>query len=227
MNHVAIDKVVTGYLQARGLGVKVIRKKSSPLMWAIYITFLMWIWNRRFMTDFTTTLPPLGRMYLPDGHDARQMWRTRAHESMHVLQAKRDGQVRFSVKYLFPQILVLPALGALACVWWSPAVWFLGFLVFAAPWPAPWRVQYEREAYYVTAVCDALTGFEVQSPEYLAYQVNNYCSFAYYRQAWRRRPVQEFVLIDMTSADALVELARQNRASGYSGEIATLVLSIP
>jgi hypothetical protein len=64
-----------------------------------------------------------------------------AHELVHVKQANKYGKILFGLLYLFPQCLVILALLA------PFSIWFLLFLVCAAPLPAPFRTYFEIDAY--------------------------------------------------------------------------------
>jgi len=57
------------------------------------------------------------------------------------------GRLLFSLAYLFPQCLSLLSLGAIFAIFWTPMLWCLLFLLFLAPFPAPWRKKFELEAY--------------------------------------------------------------------------------
>ncbi len=173
-----VKRVIT----AHGLPLRLIPKDESPLM--KFCNVFVGLFNRSFMTEYTTTIAFLGRVYTPTKWYAGAEWRTLAHEGVHLMQARRDGQLRFSLKYLFPQCLALLALLAFGAFLWFPMIWCLLFLLFLAPLPAPWRVQYEREAYIVSAACDRLIGFDINSNLYLDYMQHHYTGWGYYKPSW-------------------------------------------
>jgi len=77
-----------------------------------------------------------------------------AHERVHLLDAVQHGWwFRFS--YLLPQVLFIPLLfGSIACVIGGHTLYSLVYLglglVVLAPWPSPWRVQWEKRGYAMT-----------------------------------------------------------------------------
>ena len=186
---------------AHGLPLRIISKDKSPFM--RFLNFFVGLFNHSFMTEYTTTIPFLGRIYAPTKWYAQSdWWRVLAHEGVHLVQARRDGQVRFALKYLFPQCLALLALLAIGAIWWLPMLWCLLFLLMLAPLPAPWRVRYEREAYTVSAACDKLIGFDIVSKLYIDYMQRHYTGWGYYKPAWTRI---DGILGDMIRAEDLVD----------------------
>ncbi len=200
--HAALYSAMLHFIRVtRGLPMRVVRKRSSVLMWII--AGILFPFNRRFMDGFITTIA--GRMYIPDGMTTYSLWRVAAHEGLHVQQDKRAGRVRFACAYLFPAPLALLALGAFGA-FWTPWAWCsLLALLALAPWPSPWRVRYEREAYLVTAVCDAMTGQDIMSPRYLDFMVEYHCGWNYYRPAWNRAELKRRVLGDLTVARRIAD----------------------
>lgn len=77
---------------------------------------------------------------------------TMAHEFVHVYDSQKSKV--FKLAYLFPQILVmLPILGLILMAWSTTrpiAFSLLPGLLAIAPWPAPWRVEYELRGYGMT-----------------------------------------------------------------------------
>ncbi len=191
-----VKQVITSH----GLPLRLIPKDESPLM--KFCNVFVGLFNSQFMTEYTTTIAFLGRIYTPTKWYAGAEWRTLAHEGVHLVQAKRDGQLLFSLKYLFPQCLAPLALLAIGAIWWMPMLFALLFLLFLAPLPAPWRVRYEREAYRVSAACDKLIGFDITSKLYVDYMQHHYTGWGYYRPAWSR---VEGIEDDMKRAEALAD----------------------
>lgn len=190
---------VCNYIRlTRGLYFEVREKGSSDLM--KLIGFLLFF-NPSFMTQYTTTIG--STVYFPDGYVVRQpdeAARTMAHEGLHLDQARKNGRLKFSLQYLFPQVLAVFSLLAFFAFLWLPMLWCLCFLVFLAPLPAPWRVKYEREAYLVTAVLDAARGWDIVSDWYEEYMVRHYTAWGYYKPAWREGVVRAFVREDLQLA---------------------------
>jgi hypothetical protein len=127
-----------------------IRYKDESWEMQVLNLFVMWFCPA-FMTRFTTVIG--STIYFPTRHYQQQYpqsaMRTLAHEVVHLLDAERTSLPLFMLGYLFPQVL---ALGVLTFPILGP--WALLFLVFAAPWPAPFRYHFESRAYamdYLTA----------------------------------------------------------------------------
>lgn len=218
MNHDALLATVQAFIRNRGLPLRIRRKRSSALMWVAYVGLFMWLWNRRFMSGFITTV--FGRIYVPDGLSSWELWRVLAHEGMHLEQARRDGEVQFSLAYAFPAslaLLAVGAVGAIACPW---ALLCLVSLVAVLPLPAPHRVRDEREAYLVSAVCDAMAGIDVTSDWYFSAQVDYFVGWDYYRPAWNRRRTAEQVRADIIIAK---RIADGEVGSTYAHELARAI----
>jgi len=93
-------------------GFRVIPKEGSPLMRAIYQALGMRLWNRDFLTGYTTVI--LYRVYMPRaliGTDAG--FRALRHERVHMRDARRTAVVPFVVSYL----LLLPAVFTARAFW--------------------------------------------------------------------------------------------------------------
>lgn len=188
---------VSDVMMAHDLNPKIVEKQDSWLMKTCGL-FLK-PFNPEFMTSYTTTIPFLNTMYVPDSTDPA--WRTFAHESIHCLQARRDGQLAFALKYMFPQCLGPLAVIAVGAIWWTPMLFALAFLVAFAPWPARWRVKYELEAYRVSAIMDAIIGWDVRSPEYLSYMRHHYTGWGYYKMSWNDDSLPIRIVEGMIYAD--------------------------
>lgn len=108
--------------------------------------------NKQFMTRFITTIG--NTIYFPSEQfikdDERVAMRALTHELIHIQQAKKYGRVLFYLMYLFPQCLTPLSVFALLAFVWTPCLWFLVFLVFCAPIPAPFRKKFELEACYMS-----------------------------------------------------------------------------
>lgn len=119
--------------------------------------------NNAFMSGYITTIGQ--KVYWATGRDYRDdpdgSFNTLAHEFVHVMDYMQKP-VRFSLSYLFPQILALPGV---LFVLLSPILiplmclsilspWFLlalASLVFLAPIPSPGRKRAEMRGYGMTA----------------------------------------------------------------------------
>lgn len=129
-------------------GMKIIKKEKSPLMWIAYYVTFMFLWNRTFMTSYTTT--GLGKIWMPErfiGTDTG--WRTLAHELVHRRSAKRMGTVMHAIAYMWPQVVAPLGLFGLFGLLYSPLYGLLAvLLVFLPPLiPAIGRVREEVPAY--------------------------------------------------------------------------------
>lgn len=125
-------------------GVKFVWKEDSPLMKFVYYVTFMFLWNKDFLTKFTTVGG--GYVWLSKSNwqerTEEEKLRTLIHEGAHMYDTKKNP--------LNPILNVMPQLGlaiifvALAFV--SP--WFLfGLLLAAAPLPAYFRYRTEIRAY--------------------------------------------------------------------------------
>lgn len=128
-----------------------IRYKNESSFMKI-LSVIVWLFNRKFMTNYITTIG--NTIYFPskkfvEDNDAAAM-NVLAHEIVHIEQAEKYGRIPFSFLYLFPQVLALFSAFAILAIFWLPMLWFLAFLVFIAPMPAPWRAKFEFEGYTMT-----------------------------------------------------------------------------
>ncbi len=117
-----------------------------------FLGLLVWLFNREYMTRYTTTLYPV--VWFP----SRAFYESRpkvsftilAHELVHLLDTQKHP-FWFRVSYLFPQVLALPAFLAIIPTAIVAGLWALlplGIaLVLLAPWPAPWRSFWEYRGY--------------------------------------------------------------------------------
>lgn len=136
---------------------------------------LAWPFNRKYMTNYTTTRYPKvyfpSRVYVTSSY--RRAWKILAHEWVHLSDRKHHGPL-FNVFYLAPQIFAILALPALLAVWFSN--WWMVFalaLVFIAPLPAPGRRHFEMRAYTMSMAV-------------------NYWRYGYIRPLTRKNIVDQF-----------------------------------
>lgn len=124
-------------------------KQYSKFMW--FLNFFVRIFNKDFMTRYTTTIHP--KVYFPEEKmkDARAVWKTLAHEWVHMVHAEATPTWWYSLKYLFPHWLALLALMSLGAIWGGPW-WLLNlcWLLCLAPLPAYLRSREEVSAYAMT-----------------------------------------------------------------------------
>jgi hypothetical protein len=117
------------------------------------------IFNKKFMTNYTTTL--FSKVYFPSQEfveaDYRRAFRILAHEYVHLHDNKMHGWW-FTVSYLFPQFpLPLLALAAIGAIWNGWFLFALVFLLTLLPWPAPGRTYWEMRGYMMTMAVTAWT----------------------------------------------------------------------
>lgn len=73
------------------------------------------------------------------------------YELVHSYNKKKTGQLVFYFSYLFPQILLLPALLLFLILPWLTVLPII--LLLASPLPAPFRMQHEKRAYLASLYC--------------------------------------------------------------------------
>lgn len=199
-------------------GIKFKEKRTSKLMKALYYVGLMFLWQKKFMTSYWTTM--WGTIYIPDIHllgrgrtigDGKK-WRneyndyaTLFHEGKHIDDEEAlpvpgflKGLV-WTLGYLFPQWLALGALGA----FWSP--WFLLCIGFLAPWPAPFRVMIEQRGYGASFEAWYKMGHIL--PQAGSVRLNKlldktFVGWGYYRMSWNREKVKNWLLDHLEKLEA-------------------------
>lgn len=121
-------------------------KEDSKLMRAIGV--VVGLFNDTFMTRYVTTIYPYVYFSRDRTVAANRVWKTLAHEWIHLRTAKRLGRVRAAVLYLWPQCMACLALLSVCAAWWGTGwLWHLLWLVCLAPIPAYFRAQEEFRAY--------------------------------------------------------------------------------
>jgi hypothetical protein len=163
-----------------------------------FIGILVWIFNRTYMTQYTTTLYPI--VWFP----SRALYVNRpqvsfmilAHELVH-LQDTKDSPIWFRLGYVFPQALTLLAFLAAIPVaflagWWALVPVVTGILLLV-PWPAPWRVATELRGYGMSL---ALTQWRdgVVAQVALDSMVSQFVGAGYYYMSWSRASVEQRLL---------------------------------
>lgn len=163
--------------------MKVIYKNESFLM-----KLISWVlfFNKDFMAKYATTIGET--VYLPEDSkkwSKAQLECVLAHEQVHILDYKKDKYL-FSLKYLFPQILILLGLLILPFSIWFALTWMI---FFALPLPAPWRMYYELRGYNMSLIATYILLKERNaSDEYIFNKLNklvdiyngHFITFTYY-----------------------------------------------
>jgi hypothetical protein len=133
---------------------KLYEKKTSFFMKFLYIIGFMWIWQKRFIKGYNTTIgfSVYFSEWVVDNRRWDSMYRTMRHEFIHMLQ-KNKYKLLFDLSYLFPQVLAVGSVLALLAVWFSNW-WLMSLCCLAclAPMPAPWRTKWEIEGYTASMV---------------------------------------------------------------------------
>lgn len=100
--------------------------------------------NPDFQRQVTVTIYPWVFMPKEIHDDPRLAWKVLAHEYVHLSQARKNV-IPFFVRYAFPQILSVFAVGAS-----FSSLYFLLALLFLLPIPAYYRMQYEIQGYIMS-----------------------------------------------------------------------------
>ena len=121
-----------------------------------FLGIFVWLFNRRFMTDYVTTLK--WTVYFPsEEFIAKNPDVTTSillHEFVHLWDRRQKGTA-FSLLYMLPQagsillLLVLLAIGWFF-PWWGNLILGLLAILCLLPWPAPWRMRWEIRGYTMT-----------------------------------------------------------------------------
>ncbi|MEL7064628.1 MAG: hypothetical protein AAFP00_12885 [Bacteroidota bacterium] len=171
-----------------------IKFKDESWEMQVLNVFIVWF-NPHFMTSFTTVIG--NTIYFPTqsyiAHNPQSAMRTLAHETVHLLDAEEHGYVRFSLSYLFPQILasgvlLFPFIG----------LYSLLFLLFLLPIPAPLRAKYEARAYAI----DVLTSLPSQRSDAIERIVDLFEGWDYYRMFPFREQTEEQLMHWVQEAEA-------------------------
>jgi len=146
------------------------------------VAVLVWIFNRTYMTRYTTTLYPT--VYWPSRKalegDYLHAFRTLAHEYVHLWDRQYRGWVDFNSSYLGPQLYCLLALGALGAFW---RLWMLACLIFlplAYPWPSRGRTSLELRGFSMS-VAVAVWLYGAATEDAKQSMVSRFTGWDYYR----------------------------------------------
>jgi hypothetical protein len=174
---------------------------------SLFMKLLGWLafFNPDFMTKYTTSW--LWYVYFPSRAaveaEPERFGKVLAHEYVHMLDQQKYG-LRFSLSYVSPQLWAVGALGAIGAIW---SCWFLLsllFLLFLAPWPSPWRARWEARGYLMTMAVNGIRYGRVH-PETLAWLIDTFCGWQYYKICWTREAAQSVVMkmmVDLANLSA-------------------------
>ncbi len=201
MNDRNVWDALSQYL-ATQYGMRIRFKNESNLM-----RFIGWIlfFNKAFMTDYITTI---GRtIYFPTREDISggHQWDVLAHEGIHIYDQK-ISPIKFTLSYLFPQVLAALSLLAILAIWNTWFLLSLAFLVALLPLPAPWRTTWERRGYLMSMCCDILRyGADwVNQDYYRETMVAIYTGPGYYFMKWGADRTRKMVELDRALANLIV-----------------------
>lgn len=158
--------------------------------WQRILGVLVWVFNREYMTRYTTTFYPVVWFPSKAFYEERPSpsLRILAHELVHLLDTKAHP-VWMRLSYLLPQVLSILAFLAIipvAILWglWGLLPFGIG-LVLLVPWPSPWRTAWELRGYGMSLACaqwmNPLT-VEVMRDHI----VENFVTSNYYFMSWSR-----------------------------------------
>jgi hypothetical protein len=160
--------------------------------------------NPQYMTGYVTTFYPTV-WFSSEGDyekDPAKSMVVVAHERVHLLDTIRHG-VWFKFSYLLPQVLFAPLLlTAIACLIGNHELYALISLVLGlvalAPWPSPWRVQWEKRGYAMSLAAHYwLFG---DTPEQLKQSIRtHFLDWSYYKMS--RNPKDIDIWLTGVTAD--------------------------
>jgi len=114
-----------------------------------------------------------------------------AHEFVHLFQFRNPVKLVFT--YLAPQIWILIPVAAILCVtWWhgyvhSSQVILTIYLpvMMLFPWPSPWRLKAEMEAYTMSLAVRVWRGKQL-TPKHISDKVELMTSIRYWKMGWNK-----------------------------------------
>lgn len=168
------------------------KDKSSGVYTAIF--FLASLFNKRFMTNFTTVLGktiwfPTKEFFEADDY---RTFSILAHEYVHLLDKKKWG-ILFNISYLFPQILFLLSFISLFAFFDTNFLWFLVFSIFILPFPSIFRRIWEMRGYTITMYVDYIT-YNSSDSSIQNNILKNLTGWEYYKTSWSRNTIKEIIL---------------------------------
>jgi len=188
------------FVEARIPGFEIRYKNKSWSSWLI--SKLVWIFNRRYMTDYTTTRYP--KVYFPSREyivsNPRKATKILFHEFVHLWDRQEQG-VSFSFGYAFPQWLAIPNLvfGTLfllvsneAASWvGAGAGWVFGALC-ASPLASQPRTMAELRGYSMNMAINYWRYGEV-SDGTKEWVKGIFLDWSYYKMCWSGRYIASSV----------------------------------
>lgn len=114
------------------------------------IGFLVRPFNKKYLTNYTTVVHPVtwfGDEWRGDSKDMK-MLQTEFHENVHKYDQHRGGLL-WTVRYLYPQILAIPALLLFLFSWYGAVAYALVLFLISRPnlFRAVWRRDAEVRGY--------------------------------------------------------------------------------
>lgn len=127
----------------------VVKDKSKPTGIMKVISKIVSVFNPDFNKVYVTTIAETAWAPI---EFSKQRPNTQleliVHETVHEHDMKKLGKILYAIVYLSPQILsILSVLSILSIFFGAGWLWFLLFLVFAAPLPSPGRMWLEIRGY--------------------------------------------------------------------------------
>lgn len=173
------------FLKQKGYDFNIKFKDESLFMKILGV--LVWIYNKRFMSEYTTVIGKT--IYFPSrkwvDEDQYSLPIIIAHEMVHMQDKKKLNSYfpgLYSFLYLAPQILALLSLFAFFAFININFLFCLLFLIFLLPIPSPGRSWIEARGYAMNLyVEEYLFG---NSPTFLAEYVTYYFSGSEYYFMW-------------------------------------------
>jgi hypothetical protein len=171
---------------------------------------LLWPFNQKFMTGYVTTLK--WSVYFPSEKSIQDNPENAVailmHEFIHMWDRKQRG-VWFSIEYLSPQIWAivpfagLAVFGVLLPLWIDCLLFGFGMLCLA-PWPSPWRTEYEFRGFTVTLAYTQWTNGVMASSEEAEWIEQQFTGWHYYKM-W------PFPHTIVNKIDTIMEQIRANK----------------
>ena len=144
-----VQEYIKYFKEKTGCDIEIELKSNSSLMKLIGGLFKLTNISPEFMTRYYTTIG--NTVYVPEEsltkENEENFLRVIAHESIHIFDSNRLGNILFKFLYLFPQSLSIFSLLAFLAFWKIKFLYFLLCLLFLSPLPAPFRYWFELRAY--------------------------------------------------------------------------------
>jgi hypothetical protein len=121
---------------------------------------------------------------------------------VHLFDAKQ-GRIKFTLLYLFPQILAVLALLAVGAFWFFPMLLAVLFLAALAPLPSPSRTEIELRGYAMTLAVEYWTAGSIPEDSVSRYS-EYFTGWSYYMMS----PDRVYV---MDRLNVIVEAIKSNK----------------